>query len=120
MKKIVLIALILISSTTMFGKNGDPVQEIEIDQHYVIQSVENDNYRYINFPNSNIIIKRGGIADFKTVQNLTVKIKKIKIEKNGKQLVVLERVDGKKFFNKFSVVTADLKSALDIGELAMK
>ena len=82
MKKIVFIALILISSITMFGASGDPLQEIEIGQQYIIQSVENDNYQYINFPNSNIIIKRGGIADFKKVQNLTVKIKQIKSSMN--------------------------------------
>ena len=71
MKKIVFIALILISSITMFGASGDPLQEIEIGQQYIIQSVENDNYQYINFPNSNIIIKRGGIADFKKLLKLS-------------------------------------------------
>jgi len=120
MKKTVLIALFLISSITMFGTIGDPVQEIEIGQQYIIQSVENDNYRYINFPNSNLIIKRGGIADFKTIQNLTVKIKKIKSSMNQKKIVVLERVDGKKFFNKFPVVTVDLENALHTGELKVK
>ena len=39
---------------------------------------------------------------------------------NQKKIVVLERVDGKKFFNRFPVVTVDLENALNTGELVVK
>ncbi|MFV9550895.1 hypothetical protein [Algibacter sp. PT7-4] len=73
-------------------------------------------FKHIDFPRLNFIVKRGGVANYKSVYNELVIVKKV-IDKNGDIHVVLERKDGKKFFNYLKQVTANYTESLESGEM---
>lgn len=74
-------------------------------------------YKHIDFPRANFIIKSGGIADFKTVKGNHVVVTAISENAKGETMVTLKRKDGRKFFRNYSTVDADLVAALNDGEL---
>lgn len=82
---------------------------LSIDKEY------NTPFNHLDFPKPNFIIKRGAIANFKALDGMKVQI--MEIAENA--TVRLVPLDGKKFFNKFSYVEANLEKALDSGELKL-
>ncbi len=84
----------------------------------VINQTADQNYKYINLPRVNFIIKKGGIADFKSIVGSMVQVTGVKKNKLDETIVGLQREDGKKFFNSFPSITANLKSAIEAGELS--
>lgn len=91
--------------------------DVKIGDTFVISSPESSDFEHINFPQNNFIIKRGGIANIRNVVGSTVEITDLKENKQGETEVRLQRTDGKKFYRKFPTVTANLKEALENGEL---
>ncbi len=87
-------------------KTGDI---LSIDKEY------NTPFKHLDFPKPNFIIKRGAIANFKALDGMKVQIMEIAEDAT----VRLVPLDGKKFFNKFSYVEANLEKALDSGELKL-
>ena len=77
---------------------------------------ENGSFDRVAFPRKNFIIKRGGIADMKTVDGSTVVVQSVE-NKHGQVFLVLARQDGRKFFRHLSVVRAKWPEALEEGEL---
>ncbi|MEL6483525.1 MAG: hypothetical protein AAFP96_01610, partial [Bacteroidota bacterium] len=63
----------------------------------------------------NFIIKKGGIPDMKRLNGTRVIVSSVE-NQNGYQ-VQLKRVDGRRFFNAYSLLTADAYEALQAGEL---
>ncbi len=80
---------------------------------------ENGSFTHIHFPRKNLIIKRGGIADMKSVHGNKVVVTDIKTMSNGNTIVSLKRKNGRKFFKYLPSVKANLESALAKGELKM-
>ena len=74
-------------------------------------------YKYIDFPRPNFIIKRGGIANYKRVEGNKVVVTSVKEKKDGSLQVKIKRADGMRFFGSHTIVSADLKDALETGEL---
>jgi hypothetical protein len=95
-------------------------QQVDIQKGAVltIEAPSASDYQYVKFPRKNFIIKRGGIADMKTVLGKKVEIIDFVYSSNGSTEVTLKRVDGKRFFRKFPTIKAHLEDAIRSGELS--
>lgn len=92
-------------------------QEVTVGDTFEIGAPESPQYEHLEFPRANFIIKRGGIADFKSVKGNKVVVTDIKEKKNGTKLFVIKRTDGNRFFGSHWQVAANIEKALESGEL---
>ncbi|MBT8236880.1 MAG: hypothetical protein KJO04_11850 [Bacteroidia bacterium] len=92
-------------------------QEVTIGDEFIISSVQGTTYNHLIFPRKNFIIKRGGIANTKSVKNLHVIVQSISYDSDGNTLVELGRKDGGRFFRSYKQISARLEKALEAGEL---
>jgi len=92
-------------------------QEVQVGDILKIGYPDAPRYKHINFPRPNFIIKRGGIANYKRLQGNIVVVTSVEEKKDGTLRVRIKRVDGGRFFGSHSEVSADLKGALETGEL---
>ncbi|AKA34742.1 hypothetical protein [Flagellimonas lutaonensis] len=96
--------------------NAQDQQSVNVGDELIITSPISHNYKYIDVPRKNFIIKRGGIANLKSLENRKAIVKDISTE--GDEVVVtLVPANGGKFFNVYRELKADLADALDNGEL---
>ncbi len=93
------------------------ISNVQIGDTFEIGKPETNSYKHINFPRANFIIKRGGIANYKRVEGQKVIVTSIKEKKDGTTQVKIKRINGNRFFGSHTVVSADLKEALESGEL---
>tara|TARA_E500000331_G_C16996713_1_gene600188 strand:- start:85 stop:456 length:372 start_codon:yes stop_codon:yes gene_type:complete len=89
----------------------------EIGDRLLIQSPENTTYTAVNMPKLNFVVKKGGVANYKSVQNTLVEVVKISKNKKGESVVTLQRVDGAKILGLKKSVSANYDQALQLGEL---
>ncbi|WPY98643.1 hypothetical protein [Christiangramia sp. OXR-203] len=89
----------------------------EIGDRLLIQSPENTTYTALNMPKLNFVVKKGGVANYKSVQNTLVEVVKISQNKEGENIVTLQRVDGAKILGLKKSVSANYDQALQLGEL---
>jgi len=117
MRNIIFCILFVLSVTFIQGQHK---QQLNIQKGVVltIEEPSASDYMHVHFPRKNFIIKRGGIADMKTVLGKKVEIIDYSYTADGRTEVTLKRVDGKKFFRKFPTIKADLEDALSTGELS--
>lgn len=87
--------------------------EVKVGDIFTIQKSTNLPFDHINFPNANFIIKRGGVANYKSLDDVKVKVVKLLED----DMVKLTTVNGKKFFNSYKYVNANMAKALQEGEL---
>ena len=116
MKKILFLFL-LVSSIT-YANNTPKLNDPKVGDLLIINTPTNHSFNHVDFPNLNVIVKRGGLANYKNVYGLKVIIKEVIVSDNGDKKVVLERHDNKKFFNFLKNVKADYNKALNAGELS--
>ena len=76
-----------------------------------------NNYKHINFPRANFIIKKGGIANYKNIRGQKVVITAIEEKKNGKRVAIIKLIAPRKFFNSHKFVTVDIDAAIKNKEL---
>jgi hypothetical protein len=95
------------SSTSDFNK-GDVFQ---------IGIANYNNYKHINFPRANFIIKKGGIVNYKNIKGQKVVITSVKEKNNGKKIATIKLVNSRKFFNSHKYITVDIEEALKNKEL---
>lgn len=119
MKNLAFLLVFLFLSFSMISQNT-PADQVVVGDILVIEAPSTHNYKHIDFPKANIIYKKGGIPNFDQVYQSQVKVIETKTKKDGSQEVVLQRVDGRNFFNAFPTVSADLTKALNSGELVKK
>ena len=81
---------------------------------------ETNTFKHIDFPRENFIIKRGGSANYKSVEGNKVIVTSIKEKKDGTRQVKIKREDGERFFGSHTVVAADFDDAVKSGELQAK
>lgn len=89
----------------------------EVGDRLVIQAPENTTYSAVNMPKLNFVVKNGGVANYKSVQNTLVEVVKITLNKKGESIVTLQRVDGAKILGLKKSVSANYDKALQLGEL---
>ncbi len=111
-----LITFASVSVSAQNNRNGSP-QEVEVGDMLEIGRPLAPVYKHIDFPRPNFIIKRGGIANYKRVEGNKVVVTSVKEKKDGSLQIKIKRADGKRFFGSHTIVSADLKDALQTGEL---
>lgn len=114
MKKI-LICLSVLFSIELIQAQTNP-DFIEKGTVLTIGNVNASSFQHIYFPRKNIIIKRGGIPNFYHLEGKKVVVDYV-LSKKESTIVVLKRADGRNFFGYYPSVKADLKKAIEKGEL---
>ncbi len=94
-------------------------QEVPIQEGTVltIAKPSSAEFQHIHFPRKNFIIKRGGIANLKSVYGKKVEVVSYSYNDEGETIVTLKPTNGIKFFRNFRTVDAHLEDALSAGEL---
>lgn len=116
MKKNILFAFLMIFFTgSIFAQTHK--SSVEIGDVFIIGEVSNNNYKYINFPRPNFIIKKGGIASYKNIPGEKVEVTSIKEKKDGSLVATVKLTSKKNFFNSHKYVTADISEAISEKEL---
>ncbi|QWX82615.1 hypothetical protein H0I23_09040 [Cellulophaga sp. HaHaR_3_176] len=91
--------------------------DIKVGSVLIISNPSSNQYKHIELPKKNFIIKKGGIADYSTILNEKVVVSDLTTSENGDIEVVLKRENGKRFFNSHTVLKANLSQALQANEL---
>lgn len=116
MQKVIVLITFLIFTGMFYGQEN----EFPIEKGAVLTLGKPSyglEYRYIDFPKRNIIIKKGAIANFNDLVGKKVKIENVIFEKHGTTKTIIKRNDGLHFFRFFPIIKADLKKAIAAGEL---
>ncbi|GLB51842.1 hypothetical protein NBRC110019_08810 [Neptunitalea chrysea] len=115
MLKKLCVAAIIFVTTTAFTTNTTVNHQPKKGDVYVINTPKGNEFHTIDFPKLNTLIKRGTVANYKSVYNTPIVI--TEVGKNNE--VTIARKDGKKFFRFYKTVTVDLNKALESGELSL-
>lgn len=91
---------------------------VKVGDELMISKMSGQHYQHIDIPRKNFIIKRGGIANMSSIENTTVIV--TKVSNNGNPTITFKKSDGRKFFKAYRTLTANLKDALESGELKIK
>jgi len=116
--KLFSIAFLMICGLMSYQVNATNIDNNpEVGDRLLIQSPQNTTYTAMNMPKLNFVVKKGGVANYKSVQNTLVEVVKISQNKKGENIVTLQRVDGAKILGLKKSVSANYDQALQIGEL---
>lgn len=115
--RIIVLAILFAMATNINAQSISP-QDVKVGDILEIGRPDAPQFQHIDFPRANFIIKKGGIANYKRVVGNKVMVTDIKEKNDGTLVVKIKKTDGKRFFNSHPVVTADLKNALESGELS--
>lgn len=83
----------------------------------VLGEVQNSDYRHIDFPRKNIILKRGALANINALVGKRLVVQSFVTNKDGMTQAVLKRKDGLNFFRIFPEVRANINKAIESGKL---
>lgn len=119
MKTFIAIAAMALGLTTLQAQNTCETPQLKAGDVIKIASPSHATYSHINFPKSNFIIKRGGIANHKSLINKEVEITEVKMENGCVAQIEVKLKDGKKFFNVVREVSIDVEDALAAGEIRL-
>ena len=114
MKKIIFTLLCFGFILTASANNAPKIGDL-----LTVKTPTAQGFNHVDFPKANILIKRGVVTNYKSVNNLTVIIDKVETEANGSTTVILKKQDGSKFFGFLSNVKADYTKAIGAGELVV-
>ena len=119
MNKIFVAVLFMVGNFSINAQSTGPDALNGVKEGSVLQigTLDSPRYKHIDFPRANFIIKKGGIANYKKVEGVKVVVTAVNKKNDGTLQVQIQRKDGKRFFGNQSVVNADLKDALESGEL---
>lgn len=119
MKQLFFIVLLVLGTISVNAQNAKQIgqEEVQVGDILEIGRPDASRFQHIDFPRPNFIIKKGGIANYKRVEGDKVVVTSIKETKDGTLVVQIKLADGGRFFRTHSVVSADLKNALESGEL---
>ncbi|MDO7171157.1 hypothetical protein [Mariniflexile sp. AS56] len=122
MRKIYYLLLLTVSFTFSNQLQALEMGQIEpkVGDVLVINSPNNNTYNHIDFPRLNTIVKRGGIANYKSVHGNHVVVKEVIKNEDGTTGIVLERQDNRKFFGFLKQVKANYTKSITAGELSKK
>lgn len=116
MKKYLITGIIALIAT--FSINAQEVKiNVEKGDFFEIVKPSENEFKHINFPKKNFIIKRGGIASNKLVNGEKVVVTKVKKDKNGETLIIIKTVDGGRFYKALPSVSVNFEKALNSGEI---
>lgn len=114
MKKLTFTLFLLMTFLTLSAQESP-----KIGDKLIIKEPSGPSYNHIAFPKLNFIVKRGKIANYKSVYDNEVVVREILAKDNGNTYVILEKKDGDKFFGFLTKVKANYNLAIDTGELSL-
>lgn len=121
MKKICFSLILFVVGFT-FASNSNVIEikqnDPKVGDVLIINSPSGNTYKHIDFPRLNIIAKRGGIGNYKSVNGNHVIIKEVINNENGTTKLVIERKDKIKFFGFLKQVEANYTESLANGEIS--
>ena len=119
MKQLFFIVFLMLGTISISAQNTNHIVQEEVEVGDILQIGEPDasRFQHIEFPRPNFIIKKGGIANYKRLEGDKVVVTSIKETKGGTLQVQIKLANGGRFFRTHSIVSADLKNALESGEL---
>lgn len=112
-----ILSSILAFFVTVFMYSQSSTSDISPGDTFLIGNAKYDNYKYIDFPKANFIIKKGGIANYKNIKGTKVVVTSIKKKNNGKLIATIKLVGSRKFFNSHKYITVDIDKAIKNNEL---
>ena len=116
MKNHILCALLMgLFSGVIYSQSSNA--SVEIGDIFVIGEVYNNNYKHINFPRANFIIKKGGIANYNNVKDKKVEVTLIKEKNDGSLIATIKLASNKFFFNSHKYITVEISEAISQKEL---
>ncbi|QHI35521.1 hypothetical protein IMCC3317_08670 [Kordia antarctica] len=116
MKNTVLATILLIFfSSSIYSQNSNST--IQVGDTFTIGEAYNDNYKHINFPNANFIIKKGGIASYSNIKGEKVEVTSIEEKKDGSLVATIQLTSKRQFFNSHKYVTVVINEAIRNKEL---
>ncbi|WP_419212850.1 hypothetical protein ACNR9Q_01670 [Maribacter sp. X9] len=113
MKYLMMFFTFLLINTNAFAQ--DNYGNLKAGDILSITKSSNMPFDHLYFPRPNLIIKRGAIANYKALDGMKVRIEEISEDTTVK----LTPLNGKKFFNRFPYVKANLEKALENNELKL-
>lgn len=113
--KIILFLLITTFSLGHVSAQQNDGLDVKIGDKFVISEPSSHEYQHIDVPRKNFIIKRGGIADMKSILNAVVVVTDVSDDQDP--TITFERANGMKFFRNYRNLTANLQGALNSKEL---
>ncbi|WP_458627129.1 hypothetical protein [Winogradskyella sp. PC D3.3] len=114
MKNVIFTILCFAFVLTASASNNPKVGDI-----LTIKTQSVQGFNHIDFPKANILIKRGVVTAYKSVNNETVVIDKVETTDNGSTTIILKKKDGSKFFGFLNNVKANYVKAINSGELVL-
>ena len=117
-KHLTLLIFFNLFALTAFAQSSN--NTVNVGDVFVIGEVENNQYKHINFPKPNFIIKKGGIANFNNLKGKEVEVTAVKVKNDGSVKATIRLTSNKSFFNSHKYVTVDILEAIEHGELASK
>ncbi len=118
MKRLFLVVLFVFIYIASSAQESEQNPLIEVGDILKIGPPDATKYKYIYFPRPNFIIKKGGIINYKKMVGSKVMVTSLKEKKDGTFRIEIKKANGRKFFNSHVKVSADLKNALESGELS--
>lgn len=120
MKKVITLVMSLCLVVALHANTTPLNSEIKVGTELKIGAASAATYQHLVLPRKNFIIKRGGLANYKSLKNITVVVAAVNTKKNGDVEVTLKRKNSKKFFNSHPTIKADYTKALEQKELLKK
>lgn len=120
MRTLFLIAALALGTVSVQAQEICETPKVKAGDVLKIAEPAHSSYDHFNFPKSNFIIKRGGIANYRALINQEVEVTDVTMENGCIAKVDVKLANGKKFFNTVNTVSVDFKEALAAGELRLK
>ncbi|MGJ8659114.1 MAG: hypothetical protein ACSHWV_04625 [Cellulophaga fucicola] len=117
MKKIISLVMSLCLAVVLHANTAPLNSEIKIGTELKIGAASAANYQHLVLPRKNFIIKSGGLANYKSLKNLTVVVTAINTNSDGNLEVTLKRKNSKNFFNSHPTIKANYTKAINAKEL---
>ncbi|MEJ1221176.1 hypothetical protein [Sediminicola sp. 1XM1-17] len=115
MRTTLLILAFCLGTSSLFAQGT--TETISQGTVLTLSSPVGHNYKHIDFPRRNFIIKRGAVADYNSLIGMEIIVKEMVTGTDGSTKAILERKDGRPFFRFYPTVEANLEQALAVGEL---
>ena len=116
MKNYILTAL-LMGLFSICAYSQSPNTSLNIGDVFIIGEVSNNNYKHIDFPRPNFILKKGGRPNYDNIKGESVDVTSIRKKKNGTLVATIKLSSDKLFFNSHRYVAVDIEGAIRENEL---
>lgn len=120
MKAILFTVILALGTLNIQAQGNCETPKVKTGDILKLSGATNTQFEHINFPKKNFIIKKGGIVNYKKLNNKEVEVTDIEVVEGCISKIDVKLADGSKFFNAVEVVSINLEGALSSGEVTLK